>query len=68
MRGGNFSYRVSQIYQHYLKNDEKLNKKDKQVFSTKSKEQNQNRKRTEVIPHMKGLPPPQYLVRNRMAV
>ena len=39
-------------------NDQKLNKK--QVFSMESKEQHQNSKRTEIILHMKGLPPPQF--------
>ena len=35
-----------------------LNKKTKQVFSTESKEQHQNLKQTEIIPHMKGTVPP----------
>jgi len=36
---GNFSWRMSQIYQHYLKNDQKMNFL-KTSFSTENKEQN----------------------------
>ena len=43
------------IFWHYLKNNEKINMKS--FFSTESKEQHQNLKRTEIISHMRGSPP-----------
>ena len=51
------------ISQHYLKNDQELNKKKKQVFSTEPEEQHQNIKRTEIIMY-KGILP---LVNNSLS-
>ena len=57
MRGGNFSRKVSQIYRHYLKYDQKL----KKLFFQMEEGSNIKTKNGKIILYMRGFPPIQYI-------